>query len=415
MAWQDNLKTCTYTSPSGVFFTLQYEDVARAAKKKTTVFEFIGTSDVLVQDNNVGAKTYPLTIYFTGDDHDTQANDFFEALSEVGAGQLQHPFYGLLTVNPVGDIKRSDKLKSGANQSAFEIKFVETIVNLYPASQSNQKSNAIDASENFDNDIAEEFDDQISVATESEKQALIEDSTDHLATFKSGLDGLAADQADLQKKLNDTFDSINNSIDILIGDPLTLAFQTGQMIKTVTNSVALIGDRLQSYGNLLNDIIKPDNTVNKTYDSVGSNKLATQDLYAATALSAMNDCVTQTEFKTRDEALNAAILVSDNFYDYMDWKERNYQSVGVVDTGNAYQQLQNQTAIGASLIIDVSLSLKRQRSIVLDRNMFVIDFAYKYFGTTDNTAVEEVITLNGLDNSEIWTIPRGRVMAYYVE
>lgn len=413
MAWQDRVQLLTYTSPSGLEFELQFEDVSRTTKKKTTVFEFVGTPDVYVQDNNIGARTFPLTVYFSGEDHDLSANEFFAALSEVGAGQLQHPLYGLLTVNPVGDISRSDKLKSGANQSAFDISFVETITDLYPASQTNQLATALAASDAFDNAVSEEYAGAISINTESEKQSLIGDTKDLLGSFKSGLETLTDAQQAAQSNLNDIYDSINDGISLLIGDPLTLAFSTMKMIKSVSNAGSLISDRLDAYGNLLDDLIGDDQTVKPTYDKVGNNRLYTQNLYASGAVSAMNDAVVGTDFKTRDEALVAAAVVTEYFYNYMSWKERNFAALDELDVGEGYISLQEQTALTASLVIDAALGLKRQRSIIMDRDIFVIDFAYRYFGSTDNATIEEVIALNGLDNSEIWVIPKNRLMKFY--
>lgn len=185
------------------------------------------------------------------------------------------------------------------------------------------------------------------------------------------------------------------------------------MVKTATNSTSLIENKIEAYGNLLNDIISPDNTVTKTYNSEGSNNVQTQDLYASANVSAMVDSIVQTDFDTREQALSIATELNQYFDNYMTWKERNYASVGTLDTGLGYDDLQNQVAIASSLIIDLSFSLKRQKTVILDRDMFLIDYAYRYFGTTDNEAVEEVITLNDLNNSEIWTIPKGRLMFFY--
>ena len=413
MAWQDRVKAMTYTSPSGEFFNLQYEDVSQSIKKKTSVFEFVGTSDVYVQDNSVGALTVPVVVYFSGDDHDTEANSFFAALSEIGAGKLQHPFYGLITVNPVGDIKRSDKLTTAANQSAFDVTFIQTIENLYPQSQSNQTSNAYTASLNFNNNASEEFESVLSIASEKEKQSFKSQITEQLSTFKTGLKVLTDGQASLQKDLNDTFDSITDSIDLLIGEPLTLAFQTVQMVKSVSASTDLISDRLEAYSDLLNDIIDLDNVVTPSYDSTARNALATNDLFAQATVSAMNDAVLSTDFISRDDAFTASVTVTDSFYNYMTWKEASYLSLEAVDTGQGYQSLQEQTALTASALINIALSLQSQRSIILDRDMFLVDFAYRYFGSTDNDEVENVITLNDLNNSEIFTIPKGRIMKYY--
>ncbi|WFS86267.1 DNA circularization protein [Vibrio phage vB_VhaS_MAG7] len=414
MAWQDRLQSCVYTSPSGAEFTLQYEDVRRKIKKKTTVFEFVSSNDVYVQDNFAGAKTYPMSIYFSGEDHDTQANEFFEALSEQGAGKLQHPIYGLLTVNATDDIEQVDRLKTGANQSAFTITFIETITDLYPSAQTNRNESAQAASTNFDNVKSEEFADGISLESVAEEQSLINEIDDFVGSVEEGLQELVENVEDAQKFVNDVSNSITNGIDVLIGIPLTLASQCIQLVKSVTNAVGLIGAKLDSYGDMLDGIIGDDKTTSPTYNNVGQNSVQTQDLFASSNVSAIADSILATEFETRDEALTAAISIQDSFFEYVEWKERNFASVSIEDEGAGYEALLDHVTKTVGSVIESASSLQRYRNVVLERDMLVLDFAYQYFGTSDSDTVEKVILLNGLDNSDIFTIPKGRLMRYLV-
>ncbi|AKU42590.1 hypothetical protein [Vibrio phage H188] len=414
MAWQDRLQSCVYTSPSGAEFTLQYEDVRRKLKKKTTVFEFVSSNDVYVQDNFAGAKTYPMSVYFSGEDHDTQANEFFEALSEQGAGKLQHPIYGLLTVNATDDIEQVDRLKTGANQSAFTITFIETITDLYPSAQTNRNESAQAASTNFDNVKSEEFADGINLESVAEEQSLINEIDDFVGNVEEGLQELVDNVEDAQRFVNDVSNSITNGIDVLIGIPLTLASQCIQLVKSVTNTAGLIGAKLDSYGDMLDDIIGDDKTTSPTHNNVGQNSVQTQDLFASSNVSATADSILATEFETRDEALTAAISVQDSFFEYVEWKERNYASVSIEDEGAGYEALLDHVTKTVGSVIESASSLQRYRNVVLERDMLVLDFAYQYFGTSDSDTVEKVILLNGLDNSDIWTIPRGTLMRYLV-
>ncbi|QZI90754.1 hypothetical protein MYOV065v1_p0050 [Vibrio phage PS15B.2] len=414
MAWQDRLQSCVYTSPSGAEFTLQYEDVRRKIKKKTTVFEFVSSNDVYVQDNFAGAKNYPMSVYFSEEDHDTQANEFFEALSEQGAGKLQHPIYGLLTVNATDDIEQVDRLKTGANQSAFTITFIETITDLYPSAQTNRNESAQAASTNFDNIKSEEFADGISMESVAEEQSLINEIDDFVGSVEEGLQELVENVEDAQKFVNDVSNSITNGIDVLIGIPLTLASQCIQLVKSVTNAVGLIGAKLDSYGDMLDDIIGDDKTTSPTHNNVGQNSVQTQDLFASSNVSAIADSILATEFETRDEALTAAISIQDSFFEYVEWKERNFVSVSIEDEGAGYEALLDHVTKTVGSVIESASSLQRYRNVVLERDMLVLDFAYQYFGTSDSDTVERVILLNGLDNSDIWTIPRGTLMRYLV-
>ncbi|AUR81994.1 DNA circulation [Vibrio phage 1.017.O._10N.286.55.C11] len=415
MAWQDRLQTCTYTSPSGAEFTLAYEDVKRTLKKKTTVFEFVSSDDVYVQDNFVGAKSFPMVVYFSGEDHDLQANDFFEGLSEQGAGQLQHPIYGLLTVNATDSIEQVDRLKTGANQSAFTITFIETITDLYPSAQTNRKEASEAASENFDNTKAGEFAGGINLDSVAEEQSLIGEINDFVGEYEEALKPLVEGVADAERFLNDVSNSITNGIDTLIGTPLTLAFQCTQLVKTATNTGSLIGDKLDAYGDLLDSIISPDNTTTTpTYNNVGQNSVQTQDLFAASNVSAIADSITATDFDTREEALSAAESVQNSFFNYVEWKERNYTSVGIEDEGAGYEALLEQITTTVADVVNNAATLQRIRNVVIDRDMLVLDFAYQYFGTSDSDTVEKVILLNGLDNSDIFTLEKGKLMRFLV-
>ena len=416
MPWQERLTDCTYTAPSGKVFTLQFENFKRSQGKKTTVMGFVSSDDVYVQDNGVGAKSFPLVAYFSGEDHDTQANEFFEALAERGAGELQHPIYGLRTVNATDKIEQADNLKTAANQSVFTITFIETITDLYPSAQLNADEANKKASEDFDAAKAEEFEKGVELESVIEGQSLIEQINDKVGAVEEAMKPLVDGMADAERFANDLSNSITNGIDVLIGTPLTLASQCTQLVKTGVNTVSLIGDKLDAYGDLLDDIVSPDNTTTTpTYNNVGANSVQTQDLFAASEVSAITASVANTDFETREEALSAIETVQDSFFDYVEWKERNTASVGIEDEGQGYEALLHQVTTATASVINSAIGLQRMRNVVLDRDMLVLDFAYQYFGTTESAAVEKVILMNNLNNEEIWTIPKGRLMRYLVD
>ena len=416
MPWQDRLTDCTYTSPSGAVFTLEYENVKRSQKKKTTAFEFVSSNDVYIQDNGVGAKAFPLVVYFSGEDHDTQANEFFEALAERGAGELQHPIYGLRIVNSTDKIEQVDNLKSGANQSAFTITFIETITDLYPSAQLNADEANKKASYNFDAAKAEEFSKGVKLESVAEEQSLIEQISDKVGSVEEAMAPLVDGVAETERFANDLTNSITNGIDVLIGTPLTLASQCTQLVKTGANTATLIGDKLEAYGDLLNDIVSPDKTTTTpTYNNVGANTVQVQDLFAASEVSAIALSIANEDFETREEALSAVESLQESFFNYLEWKDRNTAAVGIEDEGESYEALLDQFTKAVLSTINSAIGLQRMRNVILDRDMLVLDFAYKHFGTTESAAVEKVISMNNLDNEEIWTIPKGRLMRYLVD
>ncbi|WP_204247275.1 hypothetical protein, partial [Pseudoalteromonas fuliginea] len=151
-----------------------------------------------------------------------------------------------------------------------------------------------------------------------------------------------------------------------------------------------------------------------TYNNVGQNSVQTQDLFAASNVSAIADSITATDFETREEALSAAESVQNSFFNYVEWKERNYTSVGIEDEGEGYEALLEQITTTVADVVNNAATLQRIRNVVIDRDMLVLDFAYQYFGTSDSDTVEKVILLNGLDNSDIFTLEKGKLMRFLV-
>ncbi len=84
-----------------------------------------------------------------------------------------------------------------------------------------------------------------------------------------------------------------------------------------------------------------------------------------------------------------------------------------IDTGGAYQQLQDAVALTAGFLVEISFSLKQERVIILDRNRTIIDLAAELYGSIDDQ-LDFLISSNDLSGSEILELPRGREIVYYV-
>ena len=95
MSYQDRLQPqITLTSPSGLVFTAKWIGNARSQEKDLGIFKTPGVKGVKIQDLELGATTYPLTIYFDGPDNDLDSEKFVVALAERGSWQVIHPLKG---------------------------------------------------------------------------------------------------------------------------------------------------------------------------------------------------------------------------------------------------------------------------------------------------------------------------------
>lgn len=414
MSWQDRIREAAYTSPSGSRITFDYENVRKTVNKKTTGFEFPDADGTFVQDLGHSGRRYPLRVFFWGDDYDQQADAFELALLERGTGRLEHPIYGTVDVVPFGTITRRDDLKTAANQAVLEITLWETIGLIYPTSQNDPASGVLSAVDDYNNAVSAEFEDVTTLDSAVDAATFKNDYQALLDSASSGLQAIADTQDDVRKQFDAINDSINQGIDILIAQPLTLAFQTTQLIQSPARALTNIEARLTAYGDLANSIITGDGAVvTPSTDASSSNEFHTNDLYASTYVTGSVVSAVNNQFTTKTEALEAADAILTQLDDVINWRDDNFQSLGEVDTGSAYQQLQEAVALTAGFLVEISFSLKQERSIILNRNRTIIDLAAELYGSVDDQ-LDFLISSNNLTGSEILELPKGREIVYYV-
>lgn len=414
MAWNDRLREAAYTPPSGERLTFAFENVSKSVEKKTAAFDFPDANGTLIQDNGHTGRRYPLRIFFSGSDHDLEAAAFETALLETGTGKLDHPIYGLVDVVPFGEIKTRDDLKTAANQSIMEVTFWSTIGLVFPTNQQDPAAAVLTAVSEYNDAAASEFEEVTSLDSAVEQATFKNSYQALLDSAQSNLQAIADVQDNVRTQFNAIVDSINQGIDILVSQPLTLAFQTVQMIQSPARALANIEARLSAYSDLANSLITGDGAVvSPGNDSTNSNAFHTKDLYASTYVTGSVVSVVNNQFTTKTEALQAAELILQQLSDVTDWRDDNFQSLGEVDTGGAYQQLQEAVALTAGFLVEISFSLKQERRIVLTRNRTIIDLVAELYGSIDDQ-LDFLISSNDLSGSEILELPKGREIVYYI-
>lgn len=413
MPWQDRLREAAYTSPSGTRFPFIYEDIRFNVDKKTTAFEFPDAEGTYVQDLGNTGRRYPFRVIFSGPDYDLQATKFSAALAEHGIGKLETPVYGVIDVVPFGSITRRDALKSAGNQAIFEITFWETIGLIYPSAQKDPASSVQSSVSEYNTAISEEF-----------ETALVLDGAVDETREKSiyqRLLGKASDVlgpiADVQQNTRDQFngivDSINEGIDILVGQPLTLAFQTSLALQAPARAAADIGARLDAYRNLAQSIFSGDAAVVDFTAPQGSNDFHTNDLFGSGYVASSCIAVINTQFTTKTEALESADRILGLFDEAVAWRDSNFQGLDQIDTGQMYQQLQEVVAIAAGFLVEISFDLRQEHTITLDKPRAIVDLVAELYDGALDENLDFFIASNELTGDEILELPRGRTVVFY--
>ena len=415
MPWQDRIREAAYTTPSGLRLTFLYENVTKAFDKKTSAFNFPDADGTFIQDNGRTGRRIPLRLFFTGDDYDLEVATFEEGLAERGRGKLEHPIYGRLDVVPFGTISRRDDLKTAANQAVLEVTFWETINLLFPAAQTDPASEVLAAVDEYNTAVSEQFEEVLDVDSAIEEASFKNRYRLVVDVAQSILQGVADTQDDVRKTFDAVFDSISNGLDFLVGEPLTLAFQTTILLQTPALAKQNITARLDAYSDLISSIIDSEGAVRTAgNDSQNANDFQNDDLFVSTSVTGAIVSVVNNQFSTKPEAIAAAEVILDLASRVTVWRDANYESLAEIDTGSAYQQFQEAVALTAGFLVEISFSLRQEKRITLDRARTIIDLAAELYGEVD-PQLDFLIASNELTGSEILELPKGREIVWFPE
>jgi len=405
MSWIDRLKEASYTSPKGEVFNFDYEDVSLSFDKKTTAFEFANSNNTYVQDNGNTSRRYPLRIFFWGTDYDIESEKFLNALEQKGIATLSHPMYGIVQVIPFGTITRRDDLKTAGNQAIFEITFFNTINILYPNSQNNTQNVVINSIEEYNTVTADNFGNKIDLSSEVSKATFKNGFESLTKNTGSSLNGLVKTSKSAETQFNTIQDSILGGLDSLVDDPKTLISQANKLIQLPSKVEISFLSKLNSYGNLINTNVNTKPTSNNEYQNLA--------YYNNTYLTGLSSSAINNTFDTKNEAIEVAILLLETLELITNWSDDISEDLSIIDTGESYQKLQETISLTAGFLVELSFSLKQERSIILDRDRTLIDLSYEIYGEVDNQ-IDFLINSNKLSGNEILELPKGKEILYYV-
>lgn len=414
MTWQDRVKEGAYNSPSGERYTFIYEDLSRTFDKKTSAHEFPNADGTYVQDNGRTGRKYPITAIFAGPDCDIDADAFEDALAETGRGRLEHPIYGTVDVVPFGTVTRNDALKTAANQSTVEVTFWETIPLIYPIPQMDPTALVIDSVQEFSaalgTDTAEKLDIFDPEAVASFKDRLISQIKNvqsvigKLSDIKSAVEAKVAEVTGLVDNIVtatvEIANEVRDTIAMAINGVMELIALPGQIVTGIKT-------KLNSYKEILTTAISGIFPVGNESDYLSSRAIV-ECVVASVAINLVN-----TDLSSQGEATEAASDLLDLLDEAITWEEDVSDNLGLIATGESYQQLQEAVSLTAGYLIEISFTLRKERKIVLTRSRTIIDLAAELYGEID-AVLDFFINSNGFTGSEIIEIPRGREVLYYV-
>ena len=397
MNWIERLEniTLTITTGDGKVYNPLWVGAQKNISYNTEGFEFINKPGSYVERKEKKGSQYPLTLYFQGENHIDEANNFLTSAEDKRPWIIKHPFYDELTVQPLGlSVDNSEN-----NITKITGIVWETISEKYPQEKKNLTKEIESTKDNLDTTTSDNFENSIVSISASSIQSS-SSSIDQIDTKYQTLILSDSEAADLknrvrlassaaQEMISEPTNYINQAID-LINFPFIIA-------QDITSKFNIFVDVLTEFV----DIFLGDDT--------DSEKQTIYESQATVILSSMASNAAIATYSNRAEVLNI-IDVLDNSYDEFLLNLDTYEHEQNSELSIGLDSIITTTL---SSLIDIAFESRQQRTFILDKDNNIVTLAHRFFGSGDDN-LDLFMELNQITKNEYLGLRKGREITYYV-
>lgn len=419
--WVGRLKEAKYVI--GQYeFPFIFLDLSFFVPIKSSVFQNVDGNGGYVQHNGLGPARYPMLMVFSGPDNDLQAQTALRALIEPGDATLYHPVVGPINVVPTGELEQINRFITEANQTSIAVEFVETsglLIDEQPPFPS--------ALDDFLSDAANSFSDVVSIVDKAEEISFGQKVLSAIGNVKKALDAVSSGIEKTQSEMDDIFDSISESIDVLVKSPLLLARQMQQLIMTPSREISLIKDKLSAYKNLAQSFFDSDPVPNaNSYDNVPKNDFAVNALVIGTATAALtqsawlaasssDDSTTeQGAVRYRKDFVAAQDDILSTSEDYIEWADLGAAELSATNNSGDWGSLKEIVGISVSTVTSQISVAKTEVRFTTTYDRAAMAWCYELYQSVKPDMLTYFQQTNDLGGDEILVIKSGRELVYYV-
>lgn len=406
MSWIDKIENdLIITTGDGEQFTPSWLNASFQKDYNIAEFNFPNLPGTLVRKSKPMGRRYQLELYFTGPDHLDTVNDFSRSADDERPWKLEHPYYGLLIVQPVSIAVDN----SNHNVSRVTIPVIETIteedpkIKLAPIETIAVKKELLD--ELFAGGVLAE------VKPADITQIKLDSARNfNLAVPVFKLPAALAEFIDIVNKANA---AVNNA----------LAFATAAMrsVNTMISYPARLTQSVKSRVNLLKD----------QFDTLRSNVegivgVASKQIYqnsAGTTVSSIALAMSLPspgDYKSSTEALDTMDTLLDVYNTFMEDMDRLQSDNGgspesfIPDAG-AIIALNEIVNLTISSLFTIALGAKKERSLIVEEDTDIINLTHRLYSLDPSDAnMQELMDTNSLGLTNLLLIKKGTKIIYFI-
>ena len=403
MSWKDRLENVPFTIVTGdgeEYFPL-WKSTSKEKEFNTSKYEFINQDGSLITRKRPKSNKHSLVFWFQGDDNIDQVAAFEISANDPRLWVVTHPFYGVISGQPL-NLRIDDK---DFNATQITVDFWESIDSDLPSAA-------------------------ISVL-DSIREKIIEVNNNAINSFSIGVDVLVSDISNIRETTtlsssnfiptqNDLANYSNIvseagvAVDTIIEDPLNYITITQRIITAPSLFEDVLSNKLSSYKDAFSGLSK------SIFSKTDKFNFESQ---AASVISGVAESLINTsegDFVTRADVELANNNFLSLFSDYLLILDEN--QVDGNDVVNYWspnpdllRSLFDLVFFTSNRLFQISFSARQERIVELERDSNLIILTHRFLGLDENDEnIELFRNINDIRNNELFTIPKGRILRYYV-
>jgi len=433
VSWKDRVRPeIKLTSPSGKIFKAFWIANSRTKEKKLGIFEYPKVDGTIVQDLGTNGTRYPLNFVFVGSDHDLVAERFYKTCNEKGSWSIIHPVKGQLVLQ-LADVEEAINPVESGNITEFSTNWIEAIepgiVESVQQLIGSIKSFVDVLNDISGNQLEQNIDETTSSNNASLKNAVNTVVTAYDNTILPAFSGIG----DIAAKINRIKQNISG---VLESTPLDISI-IGALLQNLILIPAPIfevsySQRNNSYTDFKNLIISALPTGN---DSEAKNVTSIFEVSLVAVLAAFGLIATTSIdnnigiqasglfVRTKDQAFDAAGLLSDNFIsvvDALDSSQALYEDKPVekqyFSQSESFSDSYSLIMSAIAYLIKSGFDLSVEKRFILQQPRAPIEITITEYGSLgeDDYNYDLFIDSNSLKGKDILLLEAGREVVIYV-
>lgn len=409
MSYTENIEQVyKITTGEGSTFSVLWRNAEKSYEFNVAQFEFIETRGTLVNRREAKGRTFPIEIYFTGDNHLVNSSRFETATLDKRPWTIDHPLYGKLIVQPIS-------LTFNNTESISYTKITGVVMETITDAGLLVQDNPIDVIEELNAE---------SLSVGADAFATVEPSPVDMGQnadvlYQNGK-SIATDQIQSEEYFN-LFNETQAVILNATAEPLAAIRELQSLTEAPARFITSVENRLNTLTNQFNALIT--SIVNFV---PGNITLAQKVLLENSAGPLINSMaiaagLPQTDdYNNRSAVLSAINTIITNYNLYVATIDN--LRTGIAGNPNAYNpNSQYQTGLSAlvnftiSNLFSIASGARQQRNFILTDDDNLITLTHRFYGIDlTDTAVTEFRLINNIGLSEILGLKKGRNIVYYV-